>query len=265
MPRSRLILSIMILCCWLSHPALAQKKVPDGAKLFLLSGGRREHHGFREQALYLSQVLENTGRFQVTVGEEAAILESPALQKYDLVVAIADRRDEETKLTIPQQEALFAYVRSGHGYVAIHGADNAPQDWLPQWKEMLGGIYSHYGLPNGKALKGTFLVKITDPASPVTDGLKDFTLRDELYTNLQMQPDVHPLATIEYKGVVWPVAWTYTFGKGRVFHTSLGHRDFGPDKEDPLHDPNLGKLIVQGIEWVASGKSPAAATTRPSP
>ena len=54
---------------------------------------------------------------------------------------------------------------------------------------------------------------------------------------MQMQPEVQPLATIEYQGVVWPVAWTTTFGKGRVFHTSLGHRDFGPDKDDPLREP----------------------------
>ena len=38
--------------------------------------------------------------------------------------------------------------------------------------------------------------------------------------NMQMLPDVQPLATIEFQGVAWPVAWTRTFGKGRVFHTS---------------------------------------------
>ena len=207
--------------------------------MFLLSGGQRQHHGYREQALYLSGALENTGRFQVTIGEDAAILETPAIRKYDLLIVTADRRDPEFKFTPGQQEAIFDFVRSGHGYVSIHGADNAPQDWLPPWKEMLGGIYSHFGKPDGKARKGTFTVKIADTASPVTQGLKDFTLKDELYTNMQMQPDVQPLATIEYQGVVWPVAWTNTFGKGRVFHTSLGHRDFGPDKDDPLRDPNL--------------------------
>ena len=98
----------------------------------------------------------------------------------------------------------------------------------------------------------------------MTQGLKDFTLKDELYTNMQMQPEVQPLATIEYQGVVWPVAWTNTFGKGRVFHTSLGHRDFGPDKDDPLRDPNLNKLILQGVDWVAAGRIPAEKSTKPA-
>ncbi len=262
---SRTIGLSLILSCWLVHPALGQKKVPDGAKVFLLSGGQRQHHGYREQALYLSGALENTARFQVTIGEDAAIVETPAIRKYDLIIVLADRRDPEFKFTQSQQQAIFDYVQSGHGYVSIHGADNAPNDWLPAWKEMLGGIYSHFGKPDGKARKGTFTVKITDTSSPVTHGLKDFTLADELYTNMQMRPDVQPLATIEYQGVIWPVAWTNLFGKGRVFHTSLGHRDFGPDKDDPLRDPNLNKLVIQGIDWVAAGRAPSEKTRKPAP
>jgi type 1 glutamine amidotransferase len=249
------------LSCGFGHPAQAQKKVPDGAKVFLLSGGQRQHHGYREQALYLSAALENTGRFQVTIGEDAAIVETPAIRKYDVLIVTADRRDPEFKFTPGQQGAIFDFVRSGRGYVSIHGADNAPQDWLPPWKEMLGGIYSHFGKPDGKARKGEFTVKITGISSPVTQGLKDFALKDELYTNLQMQPGVKPLATIEYQGVVWPVAWTNVFGKGRVFHTSLGHRDFGPDKDDPLRNPNLNQLVIQGVEWVAGGRGSAVKTS----
>jgi type 1 glutamine amidotransferase len=244
-------------------PALAQKKAPDGAKVLMLSGGQRQHHGYRDQALYLSGMLENTGRYQVTISEDAAILETPALNKYDLIIVNADRRDDEFKFTPAQQEAIFSFVRSGHGYVSIHGADNAAKDWLPAWKEMLGGIFSHVGLPDGKTRKGSFRVKITDTISPITQGLKDFNLTDELYYQVQMMPDVQPLATIEHAGVVWPVAWTRNFGAGRVFHTVLGHRDFGADKVDPLSNPNLGQLVVQGIDWVAAGRPATTRITKP--
>jgi type 1 glutamine amidotransferase len=213
--------------------------------------------------LYLSGALENTGRFQVTICEDAAILETPSMTKYDVLIVNADRRDDEFKFSTSQQEAIFNYVRSGHGYVSIHGADNAAKDWLPEWKDMLGGVFSHVGLPDGKVRKGTYIVKITDPTSSITQGLGDFELRDELYYQVQMMPDVKPLATIEFQGVNWPVAWTRTFGKGRVFHTVLGHRDFGPEKDDPLRNPNLGRLIVQGADWVADGRS--RASTRETP
>jgi uncharacterized protein len=254
----RMILLCLILWSGPALPASAQKLAPEGAKVLLLSGGKRQHHGYRDQALYLSGTLENTGRFQVTICEDAAIVETSAMGKYDLLIVNADRRDDEFKFSVGQQEAIFDYVRGGHGYVSIHGADNAAKDWLPTWKDMLGGVFSHFGLPDGKTRKGTFLVKITDTSSPITQGVKDFNLSDELYYQVQMMPDVQPLATIEFQGATWPVAWTRTFGKGRVFHTVLGHRDFGPGKDDPLRNPNLGRLIVQGIDWVATGR-PAAA------
>ncbi len=257
MNQPRMILLCLILLSGLARPTFAQKSAPEGAKVLLLSGGKRQHHGYRDQALYLSGTLENTGRFQVTICEDAAILETPAMSKYDLLIVNADRRDDEFKFSVAQQEAIFEYVRSGHGYVSIHGADNAAKEWLPAWKDMLGGIFSHFGLPDGKTRKGSFIVKIADTSSPITNGLKDFNLTDELYYQVQMMPDVQPLATIDFQGATWPVAWTRTFGKGRVFHTVLGHRDFGPEKDDPLRNPNLGRLVVQGIDWVAAGR-PAA-------
>ena len=92
----------------------------------------------------------------MTIGEDAAILETPAIRKYDLIIVAADRRDPDSKFTRGQQEAIFEFVRSGHGYVSIHGADNAAADWLPEWKEMLGGVFSHIGQPDGKTRKGTY-------------------------------------------------------------------------------------------------------------
>jgi type 1 glutamine amidotransferase len=237
-----------------ANPAPAQKKAPNGAKVLLLSGGQRQHHGYREQALYLSGILEDTGRYEVTIDEDAAILQNPAMDKYDLIIVTADRRDDEHKFTPAQQEALLNWVKSGHGYVSIHAADNAAKDWLPAWRELLGGVFSHVGLPDGKVQKGTYRIKITDTRHPITRGLSDFDLKDELYYQMQMQPGVEPLATTDHKGGTWPVAWTRTYGRGRVFHTPLGHRDFGPDKPDPLRDPNLTKLVIQGVDWVAEGK-----------
>ena len=247
-------LAVFLVLGFASAEAFAQKKAPKGDKILLLSGGQRQHHGYREQALYLSQALEDTGRYEVTIAEDAAVLETPAMAKYDLIIVTADRRDPEFKFTKSQQEALLAWVKDGHGYVSIHAADNAAPDWIPEFRVMLGGVFSHVGLPDGKVRKGDYTVKILDPAHPITKGLADFPLYDELYYHLQLEKGVEPLATVAYDGTAWPVAWTRTYGKARVFHTPLGHRDFGPDKVDPLHDPNLLKLVIQGVDWVAEGK-----------
>ncbi len=232
-------------------PAEAQKKVPDGAKVLILSGGQRNHHGYREQALYLAGALEDTGHYQATIVEDAAILETPAMGKYDVLIVTADRREPEHKFTQAQQRALLDYVKAGHGYVSIHGADNAPADWVPEWKQMLGGIYSHVGLPDGKAIMGHYKIKIADKANPVASGLDDFEIDDELYSNMQMLPDVKPLATLDYKGVTWPVAWTWKYGQGNVFHTSLGHKRYEKGSYDPLTNYSLLKLIIQGVDYAA--------------
>lgn len=245
----RYVIGLLVLSS--AAPALAQKKNPTGAAVLLLSGGQREHHAYRDQAFYLANLLEDTGRFRVTICEDAAILETPAMKKYTILAVTADRRDPEFKFTKPQQEAILSYVKAGHGYVSIHGGDNAPADWLPEWKEMLGGIYSHTGKPDGKAILGSWTARVADSNHPITRGLADFALNDELYMNMQMKEDVKPLLTIEHQGTAWPVAWTYSYGSGKVFHTSLGHRGLGRAGADPLRDPNVSKLIVQAFDWLA--------------
>src|SRR6516225_10148455 len=80
--RAACILLVVISC--LTGSAWAQKKSPGGARVLLLSGGQRQHHGYRDQAFYLAGLLENTGRYEVTLSEDAAVLVSPTAKKYDV-------------------------------------------------------------------------------------------------------------------------------------------------------------------------------------
>jgi type 1 glutamine amidotransferase len=257
-------IAFVILVLATSPPALAQRKNPGAAPVLLLSGGQREHHGYRDQALSLARSLEETGRYRVTIVEDAAVLETDAITGYRAIILLADRRDPEFKLSPRQQIRLLEYVHDlGRALVSIHAADNAAPDWLPEMRKMLGGVFSHDttgGRPDGKVRKGDYRVTIRAPGHPVCQGLADFDLKDELYYQVQMEPGVEPLATVAYDGKDWPVAWTRTYGAGRVFHTVLGHRDFGPDKEDPLQNPGVRKLLEQGLAWalVYPGDVPVA-------
>lgn len=62
------------LACLSATPALAQEKAKDSghAKVLHLTGVQRNHHSDRDQALYLANVLEDTGRSHVMIVEEAS-------------------------------------------------------------------------------------------------------------------------------------------------------------------------------------------------
>ncbi len=234
-----------------AHYALAQKKVPSGAKVLLLSGGERQHHGYRQQAHYLQKVLEDSGKFQVTLCEEAAVLETDAMKKYDVLVITADRRDDEHRLTEAQQQAILDFAAAGKGVVSLHGFCCAAKDWKPQMRELLGGVLSHVGLPDTKVKVGKYTVKVTKADHPIMRGISDFEHEDELYYYLQTVGELDAIATVRHEEKDWPIAWTLPYGKGRVFVTVFGHSRWETGSKDPQENPPFRQMILQAVEWAA--------------
>jgi type 1 glutamine amidotransferase len=236
--------------------APAQHRVPGGAKLLLFSGGQRDHHAFRRQAQLLQKLLEDTKQFEVTICEDAALLETPALAKYDLIVATADHRDDEHRLTEGQQRALLQYVASGKGFFSLHAFCCADKTWLPEMRDLLGGVLAHFGTPNTRVNVAKFPLKITDPGHAITRGVQDFEHEDELYWQLQTRGELKPLVVATYQGADWPVVWTREYGKGRVCVNIFGHCSMGPQAKDPLEHEPFQRLVLQGIAWAAGRELP---------
>jgi len=80
---------------------------------------------------------------------------------------------------------------------------------------------------------------------PVTAGLKDFTIHDEIYWGYHTQLDVTPLITTTQPKSAKPLAWARTEGKSRVVYIQLGH------DHQAYENPNYQKLVAQAIQWVA--------------
>jgi type 1 glutamine amidotransferase len=249
----RRIIFILILagCSWNPADLLAQQRVPNGARILLLSGGQRSHHAYRRQAHLLQKKLEDTKQFEVTICEDAAILETPALAKYDLIVASADRRDPEFRLTEAQQKALLKFVHDGKGFFSLHGFCCADKTWVPEMRDLLGGVLAHFGTPDTKVRFGKYPIKIVDGNHPITRGVSDFEHQDELYYYLQTTGDLKPLVAAVLDGQAWPILWTRTFGQGKVCVSVFGHCGVQPNAPDPLENPAFLRLILQGIAWTA--------------
>jgi type 1 glutamine amidotransferase len=229
----------------------AQQNVKGGAKVLMLSGGQRNHHAYRRQAFLLQKALEDTTQLEVTICEEAAILETSALAKYDLIVAMADRRDPEFHLSQAQQRGLLQFVHDGKGLFSLHGFCCADKHWVPEMRELLGGVLSHVGQPDTKVKWGSFHLKIGDFDHPITQGASDFDHEDELYYQLQTQGEIKPLIVALYEGKEWPVLWTRDYGKGKVCVSVFGHCGVQANAKDPLEHMPFQRLVVRGILWTA--------------
>jgi type 1 glutamine amidotransferase len=92
-------------------------------------------------------------------------------------------------------------------------------------------------------------VKVEDTKHPVTSGLTDFEILDEVYGDVEILPSVKPLLSTTHPKSMRYVAWINRYGKSDVICIQLGH---GPTA---YANPNFKKLVRQAIEWSAARHS----------
>jgi len=201
----------------------------------------------------------------------------PAFKKYDVVVSNfgwkAADWPEET------QKALEKFMKKGGGFVSVHAADNSFPDWH-EYNKMIGlggwgdrnekdGPYVYYTnegdlvrdtTPGSAGAHGPqHLIPITVRVSthPITKGMPEIwmTTKDECYAKLRGPGEnMTILATgKDMSGKAptdrhEPILMVLDYGKGRVFHTTLGHDDYSCE--------GVGFIVsfIRGVEWAATGK-----------
>ena len=147
-------------------------------------------------------------------------------------------------LSQAQSDGLQAAVRGGVGLGGIHGGMGDAFRGNLDYEWMVGGHFV------GHPYVGEYQVRVTDAASALTQGLPPvFSYRSEQYY-MMMDPGVQVLADTLYayegRRVTMPVAWTKTWGEGRVFYSSLGHAVKEFDEF-----PEALELTVRGLRWAA--------------
>ena len=210
-------------------------------KVLVLSG---ENHRFNLSAPIIAEFLSSDSDLDVETTDDKDALKS--LDGNDAVVfgtgfTRTERKDDGTverfdDLTSDQEAGRFAFVEGGGGLVGIHGT----AWWIPIRTVPLIGGHANWHPPGL-----TFNVEIDDESHPITDGVGTFEVDDEIYMSA-WDPGIHVLASAEWAEKRHPLAWTQSFGKGRVFYTALGH---GPDT---FERPAMQKLMTQGTRWAAA-------------
>src|SRR5438128_9075773 len=223
--------------------------------------------GFRHSSIptaekILAELAQKSGAFTVDYvrndQEMAEKMTPESLQKYDGVVFANTTGD----LPLPDKQAFLDWIKSGKAFIGMHSATDTFRGHKPldPYVEMIGGEFKHHG----EQAEVEWLDQ--DPKHPACRHLNPtFKLKDEIYLlNGFERGNVHGLLALDKHPNDrtpgdYPIAWCKMYGKGRVFYTSLGHREdvWDPDwrdkdgkRENPREVSQIyQKHILGGIKW----------------
>ena len=199
-----------------------------------------------------------------------ARLSPESLKNYDGVIFASTTGD----LPLPDLQGLLAWIKAGHAFIGIHAASDTFHK-SPEFIAMLGGEFEHHSKQLGVECLNE------DPRHPATAHLgRTWTItQEEIYQFKSYdQSKVHDLLDLDKKPQEpftpghYPVSWCKPFGNGRVFYTSLGHRediiDTDPKLKDRINSVEISKAyqqhILGGIEWALGLKNSVPSATTPA-
>ena len=146
-----------------------------------------------------------------------------------------------------EKESYYKLLKMGKGLVFLHHSLCSYQQW-DEYKGIVGGKYhEEKNSPKSSSYQHdvTFSVKIADPKHPVTKGIDNFEILDEVYGNTEVLPEVTPLLTANHPQSSKIIGWTHQKDKSRIVYIQLGHDKNG------YFNPNYQKLVKQAIGFAA--------------
>lgn len=263
----------LVLGLWVGGISLADDKI----KALILDG--QNNHNWKATTPILKKVLEESGRFSVDVAtspDKAGDISKyrPKFASYQVVISNYNGQDWSKET----QKDLADYVKNGGGFVSVHAANNAFPGWS-EYNEIIGvggwggrseksGPYVRFkdgkfvndltpGRGGSHGPQHEFVVVTRNAEHPITKGLPAAWLHatDELYDRLRgPAKNLTVLATAFAdskkggSGEHEPMLMVLDYGKGRVFHTTLGHA------EPAMKCVGFQVTLIRGAEWAATGK-----------
>jgi uncharacterized protein len=208
--------------------------------------------GYRHEAIPLSRTIltrigQSSGLFDVTATEDVSEFSTENLARYAAVMFFTTG---ELPMSVIQKAALLDFIRSGHGFVSVHSATDTLYEW-PDYGALIGGYFD--GHPWHQSVR----IDVTDPSDALVAFLgPSFEIKDEIYQIRDFdEQGSRVLLRLDGKSVDlsregvhqrsygWPLAWTRSYGQGRVFYTALGHEDA------VWRDARYQRLLLNAIRW----------------
>lgn len=268
------------LCALILIATVVPAKSAGPIKAMLIDGeSGGPYHAWQLTTPVLKKELEDTGLFQVDVvtappsnGDFSGF--KPDFKRYQVVISNLD----SAKWPADLMAAFEQFVKDGGGFVAVHAADNAFPDW-PAFNEMIGiggwrgrnekagplwffkdgklASDTSPGNAGGHGVRLPYQVTARDADHPILKGLPKVWTHapDELYAslrgpgkNMTVLATSHSEASNRGTDRDEPMLMVLSFGKGRIFHTVMGH-DIAA-----LSCVGFMATYQRGAEWAATGK-----------
>lgn len=249
----------------MAWPAIAAE--PKKLLLVTVTTGFR-HSSIPTAEKVIQKLAKATGAFTVELVQQPAgeqkgpgfndrmkqVLEklSPAnLARYDGVIFANTTGD----LPLPDREAFLKWIESGKAFIGMHSASDTFHGFRP-FIEMLGGEFKSHG-----AQATVDCLNESRQHSCCKHLGSSWTVHDEIYLLQNFdRTKVHTLLGLDKEPNskapgYYPVSWCKQYGQGKVFYTSLGHREDVWDDEYPnrKNSPEVAKAyqehILNGIQW----------------
>ncbi|MBI5280371.1 MAG: ThuA domain-containing protein [Candidatus Solibacter usitatus] len=257
------------LCAPVNHTLQAQ--APKKRLLIIGAVKGFQHDATSQGMATLWKLGKETGLWDAYIKTDAQLLTKKKLtgnaKNIDYFDAVAFYTTGELDMDDEQKAALMSFIKDdGKGFIGVHSAPDTFYKW-PEYGEMLGGWFDGHPWNTFQAP-----IIIEDQANPIVKHLgKEMVVLDEIYQakefsrekcRVLMRLDESKL-DLTKKGIKrtdkdWAVSWIKSYGKGRVFYSTLGHTPESWDR------PDVQQMWLEAVKWTM-GLTQADATPRPRP
>lgn len=204
-------------------------------KALVVYGGWEGHEPKAVSDILAGLLVEEA--FEVEVSDTLdSFRDEEKLKALNLIVLVWT----QSTIAPDQLNPLLNAVKSGVGIAGCHGglADSFRTE--TEFQHMVGGQWVAHPGNDGV----NYTVHITDDTHPVTMGMTDFAVSSEQYY-MHVDPANRVLATTFFGSTEMPVVWTKTYGAGKVYYCSLGH------KANIVSMPPVLTLMRRGMVYAA--------------
>ncbi|MGJ8677735.1 MAG: ThuA domain-containing protein [Akkermansiaceae bacterium] len=283
-----LLILIALLCS--HHLVMADPLTPitkDSSIEVLIVDGFN-NHDWQASTKIISEILQQDKAINLAVstvpakGTDAWEKWLPIFSDYDVVVQNTNDISKKGAWPRTAQLAFEKYVSSGGGMLVFHSANNAFPLWL-EYNKMIGlgwrrktfgkAITMEQGEPvflaagegdktsHGKR-HNVLVTRYGD--HPIHQGLAEKWLAADLEVYRYARGPAENLEVLSYAkegktGLYFPIEWTVSYGKGRVYNSTYGHH-WHDVKEVPagMRCMAFRTLMLRATRWLAKAPIDAA-------